>query len=157
MATIRKHREKWQVQIRRAGLRPISKSFKFRKDALEWARHTERQADRHELPTDPKALQRVTLGELVERYRDTVSINKKAYVNERISLNAFLSHQICSKRLSEVRTEDFVAFRDQRLSPLTRLMMCSGLPTVSCPYMPAAEIPIPCWPRDWLSLWNFEP
>ena len=32
-----------------------------------------------------------------------------------------------------------------------------GLPTVSCPYIPAAEIPMPCWPRDWLSLWNFEP
>jgi hypothetical protein len=27
MATIRKRRDKWQVRIRRAGLRPISKSF----------------------------------------------------------------------------------------------------------------------------------
>ncbi len=41
---------------------------------------------------------------------------------------------------------------DASLSPFTRLMMCSGLPTVSCPYIPAAEIPMPCWPRDWLSL-----
>ena len=24
------------------------------------------------------------------------------------------------------------------------------------PYMPAAEIPIPCCPRDWRSRWNFE-
>ena len=74
MATIRKHRDKWQVQIRRAGLRQMSRSFALRKDALEWARDMERQADRHELPMDPKALKQVTLGDLVRRYRDTISI-----------------------------------------------------------------------------------
>jgi hypothetical protein len=74
MATIRKQRKKWQVQIRRSGVRPMSKSFAVRKDATEWARQMEVRADRAELPSDPKALQRVTLGELVERYRDTVSV-----------------------------------------------------------------------------------
>jgi hypothetical protein len=38
MANIRKHRDKWQVRIRRTGLRPLSKTFIQRKDALEWAR-----------------------------------------------------------------------------------------------------------------------
>ena len=33
----------------------------------------------------------------------------------------------------------------------------TGLPVVSWPYMPAAEMPMPCWPRDCDSLWNFEP
>jgi integrase len=115
MATIRKHRDKWQVQVRRAGIRPMSKSFAVRKDALEWARHIERQADRHELPTDPKALQSVTLGDLVRRYRDTVSPTKKTAATETIVLNALLTRQICSKRLSELRTEDFAVYRDQRL------------------------------------------
>jgi integrase len=115
MATIRKHRDKWQVQIRRAGLRPMSRSFALRKDALEWARHMERQADRQELPMDPKALQRVTLGDLVKRYRDTVSTRKKTAATETIVLNAFLARKICSKKLSELRTEDFAAYRDQRL------------------------------------------
>ena len=31
MATIRKHRDRWQVRVRRAGLRPMSKSFAVRK------------------------------------------------------------------------------------------------------------------------------
>src|SRR5947207_4592408 len=35
--------------------------------------------------------------------------------------------------------------------------MTTGLPVVSCPYMPAAEMPMPCWPRLWRSRWNFEP
>lgn len=115
MATIRKHREKWQVQIRRAGVRPMSKSFTLRKDALEWARHIERQADRQELPTDPKALQSVTFGDLIRRYRDTVSPRKKTARAETYVLNAFLSHKICSRRLSELRTEDFAGYRDDRL------------------------------------------
>jgi hypothetical protein len=115
MATIRKHRDKWQVRVRRAGLRPMSKSFAVRKDAMEWGRQMEVKADRAELPTDPKALERITLGDLVRRYRDTVSPRKKTAATETIVLNAFLTRQICSRRLSELRTEDFAAYRDQRL------------------------------------------
>jgi integrase len=115
MANVRKHGDKWQVRIRRAGLAPISKSFGKHKDALEWARHMELRADRRDLPTDPKVLQRITLGELVVRYRDTVSVKKKGYHQERISLTAFLRHPICRRRLSELQTEDFGAYRDEML------------------------------------------
>jgi integrase len=115
MANIRKHRNKWQVRIRRTGLPPLSKTFTQRKDAMEWARQTEVQADRHDLPADPKALQHITLAELVERYRDTVSITKKGYERERVSLTAFLRHPICARRLSELKTEDFAIYRDQML------------------------------------------
>ena len=38
-----------------------------------------------------------------------------------------------------------------------REMMRMGWPVVSWPYMAAAEMPIPCWPRDCLSRWNLEP
>jgi hypothetical protein len=60
----------------------MSKSFAVRRDAKEWATQMEHRADRHELPVDPRGLQRITLGELVRRYRDTVSVRKKAYDNE---------------------------------------------------------------------------
>jgi hypothetical protein len=62
MATIRKRRTKWQVQIRRVGARHISRSFTVRRDAEAWARQMEVQVDRRDLPSDPKTLQRVTLG-----------------------------------------------------------------------------------------------
>ena len=115
MATIRKHRDKWQVRIRRAGLRPLSKSFTARKDAAEWGRQMEVKADRADLPTDPKILERITLGDLVRRYIETVTPRKKTAATETIVLNAFRARKICSKRLSEIRTEDFSAYRDQRL------------------------------------------
>jgi hypothetical protein len=76
MATIRKRGKKWQVQIRRVGARHISLSFTVRKDAEAWARQMEVQVDRRDLPSDPKALQWVTLRQLVERYRDTVSVTR---------------------------------------------------------------------------------
>jgi hypothetical protein len=66
MATIRKHGDKWQVRIRRAGLRPMSKSFASRRDAIEWGRQMEVRADRAELPTDPKALEGVPITVLAE-------------------------------------------------------------------------------------------
>ena len=50
MATIRKHRTKRQVQIRRTGIKPITKSFNRLEDAKAWARKTEVQADRADLP-----------------------------------------------------------------------------------------------------------
>ena len=115
MASIRKHRGKWQVQIRRQGSPATSRSFINRKDADNWARQTEVQIDQKCLPHDPRRLQRYTLGELVVRYRDTVTPTKRAARNETIILNAFLRHPICLKRLSHLTQQDFAAYRDERL------------------------------------------
>jgi hypothetical protein len=102
MATIRRREQKYEVQIHRSGQRHVSRSFHTLKDARAWARHMEVRADCHDLPADPKALQQVTLGELVLCYRDTVSIRKRGYAVERIVLDAFLCHPICKHRLSEI-------------------------------------------------------
>ena len=115
MANIRKHRNKWQARVRRVGAGSLVKSFLRREDAVTWARHMEVRADRRELPADPKALRGVTLGDLVKRYRDTVSIKKRGYEYERVTLTAFLRHPICSKRLTDLQTADFVVYRDERL------------------------------------------
>jgi integrase len=116
MATIRKHREKYQVQVRRKGFPPISKTFLLLSDAKEWARHIERQADRAELGPDRKALELITLGELVARYRDTVLPGKKGGPFERILLSAFLRHPICKKRLSDLTVFDFATWRDEKIA-----------------------------------------
>jgi len=56
MASIRKFRGKWQVQIRRKGFPSKSRTFTRKSDALEWSRQTELQADRRELPNDTAIL-----------------------------------------------------------------------------------------------------
>jgi integrase len=115
MATIRKRKNKWEVQIRRKGHPAVSRSFYVLKDAEEWARHIERLADRGELPADPSALRGVTLGQLVERYRDTVSPRKRTHEAERFALNAFLRHPICRRPVSDVTKAHFAGYRDERL------------------------------------------
>jgi len=70
------------------------------------------------LANDRRCLRSHTLGELVARYRDTVSIDKKGREIETIVLNAFLRHPICSKRLSELTTADFAGYRDERLQEI---------------------------------------
>ncbi len=90
MATIRKRGRKWQVQVRRKGFPPMSRSFQRKADASTWARHMETEADRQNLPADPRVLRSVTVGQIMARYRDTVTVNKRGCRNETIILNALL-------------------------------------------------------------------
>lgn len=119
MATIRKHRDKYQVQVRRRGFPSISRSFHQLRDAKEWARQMEVQADRRELEPDRKVLDTISLGALVKRYRDEVVTRKKSKNVETIILNAFLRHPICKKPLSRIIPADFASYRDERLSSIT--------------------------------------
>lgn len=90
MAAIRKRGGKHEVQIRRKGYSALTRSFGQRKDAETWVRQMEVKADRRDLPADPQALERTTLGELVQRYRDAVTPLKRGADTEVIVLNAFL-------------------------------------------------------------------
>lgn len=115
MASIRKRGNKYHVQVRRVGQASVTKSFLERKDARAWARLMEVRADKGLLLTDPKVLKQTTLGEVLGRYRDTVSPKKRSHETERIVLSAFLLHPICRRRLTELRPEDFATYRDERL------------------------------------------
>ncbi|SFJ80691.1 Site-specific recombinase XerD [Bosea sp. OK403] len=121
MATIRKHRDKYQVRIRRKDASPLTRTFATHADAKEWANLQERLADRGELGPDRKALERTTLAMLVERYRDEVLPGKKAttIAVETAVLTAFVRHPICKKRLSDITTADFAVYRDQRLKEIS--------------------------------------
>jgi integrase len=50
MANIRKRGTRWQVQVRRSGHPPITRSFGSRADAAAWARRVEGEIDRGESP-----------------------------------------------------------------------------------------------------------
>ena len=115
MPAIRKRCGKYQVQIRRQGQPDSSRTFSTIRDAKEWARTVEVQADRCELGPDRKSLKRISLAVLVVRYRDEVAINKRGARDEVIVLNAFLRHPICQRALSELSTADFAKYRDERL------------------------------------------
>jgi integrase len=75
----------------------------------------EAKADRQDLPADARQLRQMVLGDLVRRYLTEVTPKKAGAFFESVVLSKFLRDPICAVKLSELRTEDFARYRDQRL------------------------------------------
>jgi hypothetical protein len=116
MATIRKRKSRWQVQVRRKGSPPVSRSFTARKDAVEWARQMESLADRRGPGSDPRILDDLTLGDLLMRYRDSTVLAKRSGPFETTIFNAFLRHPLASVSLANLTAAHFSSYRDERFS-----------------------------------------
>ena len=115
MATIRRRGSKWEAQIRRKGHRTISRSFETKTDATTWARQIEVGLEFGNLELPERSKTDIKLGDLVERYLAEVTKDKRGREPEEYRLRRFQSHPICSKRVTELKTEDFATYRDQRL------------------------------------------
>lgn len=116
MATIRKRGEKWQVQVRRKGQQPLSRSFQKKADAQTWARNTEADLDRQGLPPNTRQLKSTTVHDLIERYRDTMTVRKRGKVQETDRLNLMLRHRLAKATLAELSPSIFTKYRDERLT-----------------------------------------
>ncbi|NBJ12565.1 tyrosine-type recombinase/integrase [Microvirga arsenatis] len=116
MATIRKRGTKWQVQVRRKGSPPLSRSFLHKADAQAWARQIELQADRGDLVPKASVLTQSTVGDLIRRYLDEVVPRKRSAKNEAAVLRAFLRHNLAQVSLAKLTSAHFTAYRDERLS-----------------------------------------
>jgi hypothetical protein len=94
MATIRKRGDKWHVQVRRKGCRTQTRTFILKADAQRWVRETEAQLDRTGLQPDPRQLSRISLSDLLVRFRDQEVPNRRGGKNEAVVINAFLRQDI---------------------------------------------------------------
>lgn len=114
MATIRKRNGKYQVQVRRMGCTPLSKTFMKLDDARAWARVAEVELDKTSLPTDPRMLARITIRTVLEQYRDEIIANKRSRDIETIIVNAMLRQPWCKKSLAQINSSTFAKYRDER-------------------------------------------
>ncbi len=119
MATIRKRNDKWQVQVRRQGFPLYTRSFINRRDAETWARITESELDRADLPTDTRTLNNTTVGDLLRRYRDTITPKKRSAPIERYRIAVILRHPIALLTLARATPDRFVEHREARLREVT--------------------------------------
>ena len=71
--------------------------------------------DKAILPIDTRILEQLTLADLIKRYKDTVTINKRGGASEKIRLKAFLRDKWTSKPLNQITPQTFSNFRDERL------------------------------------------
>jgi integrase len=115
MATFKKRGDKYFVQIRRKGMATTCRSFHYKADAEEWARHMEAKADRGDLPTPAREQARYTVRDILERYRDEVIPKKRGAEVETYILNAFLRQPLNNLTLAEITPAHFTAYRDKRL------------------------------------------
>ena len=113
MATIRKHRGKWQAIVRRKGRGSASKTFHIRRDAERWARDQDRKLDNGTFgKLEPKE---VTLAELLIRYRDTITATKKGAPQETRRIQRLLKDPLSSLVADQITSNRLASFRDERL------------------------------------------
>ncbi len=115
MATILKRGGKYQVLIRRKGFAATCRTFHQKADADEWARHMEIKADRRDLPTPVKVLDSHRVRDIIERYRDEITVKKRSADTETYLLNAFLRQPIANLTLAQITSAHFSTYRDKRL------------------------------------------
>jgi integrase len=119
MATIRKRGQAWQVQIRRDGFPPITKSFRSKADADGWAREIERQIERGELSGHGRAANRLTVGALLQRYEAEVTSRKRGQRFEVSRIRTFLRSPLANVATHRLSAQMVAAYRDERLNSVS--------------------------------------
>lgn len=115
MATFSKRNGKYQVQIRRKGFPNACRTFHLKSDAEEWARYMETKADRGDMPTPVRVLSGYKVKDILERYRDTLTVKKRSADSETYLLNAFLREPLANLTLNQISTAHFSKHRETRL------------------------------------------
>jgi hypothetical protein len=120
LASIRRRGNTWQAQVRRRGFPPLTRTFHGRADAKLWARQREAELDRGCLPQNTRVLRSITLGSLLERYRDTVTPRKRGANRELYKIRVLLRHPMAQSSLDRLTAADMAAYRDERLAAATQ-------------------------------------
>jgi integrase len=114
MATISKSKfDTFRAQVRRSGLPPLSKSFKSKQEAQEWATKTEYELNSGIYINRTEA-ERIQLSELIERYLAEISPSKKGHKQEVPRLEA-LKKTIGKYRVLQIQSKHIALYRDARL------------------------------------------
>jgi hypothetical protein len=115
MATIRRRKSTWQVQVRRQG-HQLSRTFRLRADGELWARQVETELDRRGLPVDSRTLRSHTLADLLTRYAAEVMPRKRSADRELYMLRVILREPIARVSLQLLTPTEIAKYRDHRLT-----------------------------------------
>ena len=111
MATITKRKSgKWTAEDR-THKKYISKTFIKKSNASNWAKEIEYQLDREQYEDFSESV-RITLGELITRYRDEITPTKKGAKEEKYKLNFILRNKIVKCRVLSLKTKQILEFKN---------------------------------------------
>ena len=112
MATVNKLKSgKWCAQIRSHN-KYISKTFLKKSNASAWAKEREYQLDRDQYE-DCSDSARISLGELITRYRDEITPHKRGRDSEKYKLNFILRHRISKVKLLGLKAKHIIDFKNE--------------------------------------------
>ena len=112
MATVNKLKSgKWCAQIRSHN-KYISKTFLSKGNATKWAKEIEYQLDRDQYE-DFSDSARISLGDLITRYRDEITPHKKGSRTEKYKLNFILRHKIARVKLLSLKPKHIIDFKSE--------------------------------------------
>jgi integrase len=114
MATIEKRGQFWRVKVRRAGLPAQTKTFDNRTHAQQWARSVESDLDKG-IVVDRRTAQRLSLADVLERYRREVTPTKRGSADENLRLKAMAQRPFAHIRMSALTSSHLATYRDERL------------------------------------------
>jgi integrase len=115
MASILKRGDfSYQATVRRRGFPSKTKTFETKADATKWARMIERDIDRGAWQ-DTSLAEKLSLGEVLMRYKNEITPVKKSAEIEIIKINAILRDAICNLKMSVLASSDIASWRDRRL------------------------------------------
>ena len=112
MASIRKRKGKYQVQVRIRG-KGTSATFQTLDLARRWARSKELEFEKNikiGMQYRPKTLQ-----EILDKYKDTVIPHKKSASSETFMINAFMKNKWVASPLNMLSAAQIAEYRDKRL------------------------------------------
>ena len=113
MGSIRKRNNKFQAQVRREGVKPVSKTFLTKTDAEVWVRGIESRIDAGEVNLAmPKLL---ALRDLLVRYADEITPYKKGKKQELRRISRLFKDRISDIKLSKLNSSTIAEFRDRRM------------------------------------------
>ena len=115
MASISKRGDSWFVQIRRKGFLPRYRSFDSRSAASRWAREQEAIIDLGVGRGNDKEVARISVKQLLERYRLEISSRKKGAEPEQLRIKKMLSAPFADLRATNLTPAAIASYRDARL------------------------------------------
>ena len=118
MGCVRKRGKSWNAQVRIAGWRSFTKSFKSKADAKLWIDALERKLHSAPIPDIPID-RKITLGELLIKYADKVSPSHKGCVAETCRLKSIARRWIGELDIRYLTKQHFIQYRDDRITVVT--------------------------------------
>lgn len=110
MASIQKYGRRWRAFVKRKGVSKTA-TFDTKREAQDWAARMEASI----LDGDVRAASKRLFGEVLQRYLDEVSAQKRSWDREQYLLKQFINSFLGDVPLAVLSEEHFSRYRDERL------------------------------------------